>query len=351
MIYNRHLTLNDVFPEWHSEGIFTYFSDVPWSGKVNSQNLNLLYHGMRSGQKRISPLVRHFSDINNPLLASDKSVLASTIEQYNTERWSKLWATLELTYNPIENYSLTETMANDVTTRDYGKTQTRTDDLTHTSIGVDTTTPNLTDTTTNDLTNSKTSNETLTPNLTDTRTDNTESTTTTTGTTTPNITETTTPNITTNTDNGIYGFNSADSVPTGKQTQTASGTSTLARTGTESNEATSTQKNIGTVTTTKAGTETREGTETDKTTGTQTIEHKGSEIRDTDITDTDTGTQKYTDGGTDTESRSYELKRSGNIGVTTSQQMLESERNLWVWNFFRDVVFPDIDSVLVLGIY
>ena len=45
-----------------------------------------------------------------------------------------------------------------------------------------------------------------------------------------------------------------------------------------------------------------------------------------------------------------ELTRSGNIGVTTSQQMIASERELWQWNYFN-VVFHDIDSVLCLPIY
>lgn len=44
------------------------------------------------------------------------------------------------------------------------------------------------------------------------------------------------------------------------------------------------------------------------------------------------------------------INRSGNIGVTTTQQMLSSERELWVWNFF-DQVYKDIDTVLSLPIY
>lgn len=42
--------------------------------------------------------------------------------------------------------------------------------------------------------------------------------------------------------------------------------------------------------------------------------------------------------------------RSGNIGVTTTQQMLSADRELWMWNFF-DQVYRDIDSVLSLPIY
>ena len=55
--------------------------------------------------------------------------------------------------------------------------------------------------------------------------------------------------------------------------------------------------------------------------------------------------------GSESNVRNYELHRTGNIGVTTSQQLIESERNLWIWNFFNDVVFPDIDRVLTIQMY
>ena len=51
---------------------------------------------------------------------------------------------------------------------------------------------------------------------------------------------------------------------------------------------------------------------------------------------------------TDTERN---LTRSGNIGVTTSQQMIQSERELYIWNFFLDVVFPDLDKIFTLKCY
>lgn len=66
---------------------------------------------------------------------------------------------------------------------------------------------------------------------------------------------------------------------------------------------------------------------------------------------TNTGVVTDRDSGSDTHTRNYTLTRSGNIGVTTSQQMLQSERELWMWNFFRDVVFTDVDRVLTIPIY
>lgn len=45
-----------------------------------------------------------------------------------------------------------------------------------------------------------------------------------------------------------------------------------------------------------------------------------------------------------------QLKRSGNIGVTTSQQMLESELEIRK-NIFIETVMNDIDSIMCLKIY
>lgn len=42
--------------------------------------------------------------------------------------------------------------------------------------------------------------------------------------------------------------------------------------------------------------------------------------------------------------------RSGNIGVTTSQQMAQSDLDLWRWNFFYEV-FSDIDKVFTISTY
>lgn len=43
-----------------------------------------------------------------------------------------------------------------------------------------------------------------------------------------------------------------------------------------------------------------------------------------------------------------QLERSGNIGVTTSQQMLEQELNIRKYHFF-DIVFADVDTILAIN--
>lgn len=61
-----------------------------------------------------------------------------------------------------------------------------------------------------------------------------------------------------------------------------------------------------------------------------------------DLTDTEGGTTETTHG--------YEKTRSGNIGVTTSQQMLESELEIRKYDYYLSV-FEDIDKVLTIPVY
>ena len=130
---------------------------------------------------------------------------------------------------------------------------------------------------------------------------------------------------------------------------------------------------------TEGVTEGVEGTRTN--TGTQSVEGEGSVTTDTtqsiangvygmnsstSVGDTDsssaghdatesetsnTRTDDLTEETSEDKTIDRELTRSGNIGVTTSQQMIQSERELYFWNFFREVVFPDVDKVLSLTTY
>lgn len=83
---------------------------------------------------------------------------------------------------------------------------------------------------------------------------------------------------------------------------------------------------------------------------------------------TDGGQTVVADSGTDTQKRNLvdtknsnrnlagaeeetEVRhRAGNIGVTTTQQMIQQERELWIWNYF-DQVFADLDNELALAFH
>lgn len=120
-------------------------------------------------------------------------------------------------------------------------------------------------------------------------------------------TETQAPQVTKQTHDSTHGFNSNVGVPTDDRTEQTSGTDTMTYNTSETDGGTSTLHNTGSVT--------------------------------------------GADTGTDTNTRNYTLTRKGNIGVTTSQQLLQSERDLWKWVFFDDVVYPDIDRVLTIQTY
>ena len=70
-----------------------------------------------------------------------------------------------------------------------------------------------------------------------------------------------------------------------------------------------------------------------------------------DETTTTTGAKADNEVSKKIEQTGTETKtRSGNIGVTTSQQMLESEFKVRQYDFYKSV-YADIDSVLCLSIY
>lgn len=301
--------LNDVFPRWLSgEGIFGSLQtlDIPWKNDNVALSLDVEYHGNRSGGKLISPLVSTLSD-GDALSADDKMMLATALVSICGNKWAKEYATLSFTYDPISNYDMTEIMSDDTTVTEYGKTNTRTDNISHTKTGTETQTPNITETTTTDMEHGKSGTETVAPET----------------------TETTTPNLTRETENDIAGLNSSGYENANKTVETSTGTNTVSRSGSD--------------TTTYDITDTDGGTVEKETEGTNTTQYN--------TTDSDTGTQTYRDTGSDTNTRNYTLTRTGNIGVTTSQQMIQSERELWLWEYFYNIVFPDIDRILTLPIY
>lgn len=304
--------VNDYFPNWMNKGgIFSGLETVkslvkdnsgkdyifPWCVNQNSggtdytvatpyKRFDWYYHGLRSGNKIAGPGLEAMTAIASITEKMFKGNIAAMLLQTYGENWKHLYETYKFEYNPIENYSMRET---------------------GTDTNQETTTPNITKETTR------------TPNLTKETTDQ----------ITPGITTTTkrTPEIT-NTENvtnrvvdsetNVFGFDSTEAVPQNTSKETENGTVTNQETGTETTQ------------------ETKSGTDT----------HEFSE--------TQTGTEKIseTNGGTETKegTATHTLERSGNIGVTTSQQMIESERDLWFWNFMEHV-YADIDAFITCNIW
>lgn len=92
------------------------------------------------------------------------------------------------------------------------------------------------------------------------------------------------------------------------------------------------------------------GDSTDKGTDVFTVNTAGSTSIDVDTAGSTSIDVDNAGSDVLTVQNARELTRSGNIGVTTSQQMLESEINLRKWLYYESV-FNDIDNVLTLSIY
>ncbi len=327
--------LNEYFPNWETAGIFQTLQKsaptvVPWSAE-EAQNLDFYYHGIRSGNKIAAEGLETFSNLS--IVPFSTSVSGLVLSKFS-KNWAKLYETLNLEYNPINNYDMKEeaTDTRDNTrTPNLNRSTTRTPDLTEKNTRTET--PGVTTITTRTPDLTETTDETRTPDLTET-TDETR---------TPDLTDVEkVENRVADTENNIFGFDSAAAVPSDTSKTTENGQTTKTTTGTETDNTTrtntGTEKNAGTKTT--SGTETLEESHTGANETVDTTEKTGTETVD----ESETGNEKTN------ETTTHKLTRSGNIGVTTSQQMIQSERDLWIWNFV-DTVCRDLDSVLTCNIW
>lgn len=124
------------------------------------------------------------------------------------------------------------------------------------------------------------------------------------------------------------------------------------------------------------GTDTKTGSDTTNFLGTETNTRTGQVYESNDVQGFDSNSYKpagqtitdynhnNTDGVQDTrtfEGRNdmveydtelgHELHRYGNVGVTTTQKMVEDEIKLWQWNFYYRELFPRVDKMLTIPIY
>ena len=96
------------------------------------------------------------------------------------------------------------------------------------------------------------------------------------------------------------------------------------------------------------------GVDTSITTGKTTFDKSDSFINDTKTTNTGTNTDTQDINTTVTtagnEKTVHEFTRSGNIGVTTSQQMIESERQIAMFSVV-DLFIKAIADIILIGVY
>lgn len=323
-------TLNQTIPNWMNNGIFANLSslNVPWKNDVSGKVLDMKYHGNHSGMKKISPLLEALSN-DDVIDNKDLTDIANILFEIYNKPWTKLYATMSLEYNPIENYRMVESeVANGTNTgtveTDNNVTYGKQNDVNETSANTGTVSDNTTLT--------KNTTQTTTNNLTDTVNNTVE--------------ELPAEVITKNSSNSntsqdsVFGFDSVDAVNTDKTVDNGSVEDTETHSGKNTTTTQQSSTKTGTVEISDTGTDTTASTRTDDLHYTKSYTDSSS--------GTDTSKEKRTDALENHTDRT--LTRSGNIGVTTSQQMIESERQLWLWKYF-DIIFKDVDSLLTIDIY
>lgn len=250
------------------------------------------------------------------------------------DKYTKMQSLFSIEYEPLENYNMVESGSDSLTGTNDG-----TSDVT--DSGTNTEVRDLATSYTSTGQDSETGSNTVTYDTTDTVTHNTTDTTTfghtvaTTGNTSNTLNNTTTDTVAPF-DSETF-FNNTQT--TDANTSTGTDTSNVVNSGQDSTKAT------GTDTTAHTGTEATSSSNTANTTKTDNGTNTGS----VDTTSNRESSTSYSDNKT--ENTTHTLTRHGNIGVTTSQQMLQSELELIPKRQLKFEFYNDIKKLLLIGIY
>ena len=298
--------LNTYFPNGlEGDGIFKAIAGISWFPGVVPENVDT-YFMLKHGEKLASKVCDKFADDDGIIQGDKLKQLAQVIHNAYIVNWDHEYKTLTVEYNPIENTDFTETIK----------------DKTHKDTAGNNITTGKTTTSNEDVTTGKYTNDNVTTGK------------------FSNADVTTGKTASTNEVN-VAGFDSATNVP---QSDSAS---TMDYTG------------DGTDPLTVNRTTDYTGDGTDPLTVSVTTDY-GDEnsdpltVKSSSTVDygTKSGTPLTVDA-TGSEDGTYEreLRRHGNIGVTTNAQMISSDIDVWKLNNFYDILCSDICKVIALSIF
>lgn len=129
---HKRITLNEAFADLNPNGaIFVHLTNPPWGDDIDLELLDIDYVINHSGDKLISPIVHGFIGLDELVTQTGRYRLARLVEAKFYPIWTKLWETYDIEYDPLKNYSMTETATTaetgtDSNTITYGGTQDRT---------------------------------------------------------------------------------------------------------------------------------------------------------------------------------------------------------------------------------
>lgn len=329
--------------------VLTTNFDVPWKNSIDGTVLDLDYYGNRSGNKIISPLVEKLVTQEG---LSDEAMLRLATLIYNKygDGWERTALALAEEYNPIHNYDGTETSEDTETiTGSRENSVTRGESTTNTgTVGVSTTRQN-----TGTQTNAQTGTDTTTVTL-----GNTETIThgkTTTDTTQHGKTNNSNEYGERKRENKVYGFNSTTAVNDSETNDTVGdndSTKGYHVNNTEGGTTTDTIGETGTTTTGYSGTITTGLQHGLTDTRTDNLSETNNETTTNNLTQRIDGSETGSEDTTTERTFTHTLTKGGNLGVTTTQQMLTQEMDFrQIYNIFNTVVFPNVDAVMCLDIF
>lgn len=327
-----------------------------------ASTLDMSYVLGHSGNKPLSPTAYHliYGDYAETLGSQARGLLADSAFIQFGDKWTRLFEALNLEYDPIQNYSMTEQTVRDETTTTFGK---KIDDDLSITFGKkvdddDTITfgKKIDDDNTNTYGKKVDDDDTITfgKKVDDDNTITHAKAVTKSG--SQNDHEVDTPRVETTTAESVNAYNNAG-------TATPKSSTVVSHTGTDTKDVTTTYTNVkdqesGTTTDNRdieeSGTETHNKDYEESGTDSQArdISESGTETHAKDYQESGTEGQgrDIQESGTEVNSRDYEFTRSGNIGVTTSQQMLESEWELRKHNLYK-MMMEDLDTIYCIPCY
>lgn len=260
--------------------------------------------------------------------------LTSTVFNMFLDKYTRMYELFAITYEPLENYNMVES-GNDTSTGTVGGTSTVTD------IGTNKEVRNLATSYTSKGQDETTGTEVVAHNTTDTVTHDTNDVTTfgrkvaTTGSSSSKLDNTSTDTVAPFDSDAFFN----NSQTTGVSNNTGTDTSDVTNSGQDSTLF------KGTDTTTHTGTDSTGTNTVTESTKTDTSTNTGS----VDFTNKAESSTTYNDNKS--ENATHSLTRHGNIGVTTSQQMLLSELELIPKKQIKFEFFNDLKQLILIGIY
>lgn len=364
--------INEVMPNLMVDGgIFKELSIVS-KLSMTAPQLGIAYN-FRSGQKSINSLINHYLGDNEILGSSSEILIGTMINNYYGDKWDKIVETLLLEYNPIENYDRKEDGTDKKTGTETNLMGSQTNGST---IGSQTNNSTIGEQT-NDSTigqqqNSHSvgqqQNSSVIGGVTVTDNFGKSDTTTTYGeqeNTTENGAVTVTDTMGSQTvidvkkvvafDNTEMTATEEHDITNGAHTDThGTSANTVTNTIGERMDTVSVDEHIDTHQTTQQSNSETLGARSDSDTfGERTDSQTIGERTDSQTIGARTDSQtlgEHTDTLTHDTTDTHNLRVHGNIGVTTTQQMILSEIDLRNYNLL-ETIFKDIDNFIALKVY